>query len=218
MADNTKQNKTKNKFKMPSDTGKKVGRVCQKYGLYNLHDSLAAMYDEGNGKSLRELEDLINMRILQTAISEQVSGGEYNTTPTRDFSFHDMRDILRGKNDTDAADRIELESQLEQIDLNPDELRNDFVSHTIVRQYLREVLDEHHETQAPSAEDDVQVIRTAAKQLENRAERKLRLAAERGEIEMRGCSVEVSVDVLFDDSHEIHTFSEARRECSPDSK
>lgn len=110
----------------------KVQRVIREYGLEDLAETLAARWrgDDGPRRSLRTLAGDLNRAVLEAAMREA------GMRPL-DGEVGNLHRLLTGV-DVGAAQRTEAETKLERNGINPDELRNDFVSHQSVHTYLRD--------------------------------------------------------------------------------
>lgn len=141
------------------DCNCKVGRVADRYGLPELHEELAERWGE---KSLRDLEQYVNERLLGAAMRD--AGMEL-----LDGEVENFYDLLVG-DDTSEGVRVEARKRLERADVDVEGVREDFVSHQSVHTHLRDCLDTTYEDQRDdedrieSAEDTVFALqnRTAA--------------------------------------------------------
>jgi hypothetical protein len=110
--------------------GCKLGRATEQYQLRELDEQLYHAH-QNEGASLRDLETVVNKRILETAIQD--TGVE---------TLGDVSDLYQRLTDDDgsAGDRAELRTRLEQAGVDIARVESDFVTYQTVRKHLRESL------------------------------------------------------------------------------
>lgn len=125
-----------------STKGQKVRQIARKYEMNDLGDELERKYTAlGNRKSLRELEETVNLKILDHSTrGAKVSESEY-----RDC-VHRLK-----------SDELELtEERLNALGVDGSEIIGDMVSYETIRSYLRNTrgvtADLQYNTPAKSAE------------------------------------------------------------------
>jgi hypothetical protein len=108
----------------------KIERIVEKYGLDGLREELSGRRAEG--ASLRDLERVVNVRVLEAALQGEAHGVVGDA--------EGIYEVLRG-DDVGAGRRAEVVAQLANGGVPVEEIEDDFVSHEGVRTYLRDVLD-----------------------------------------------------------------------------
>ncbi|WP_411965901.1 rod-determining factor RdfA [Haloferax sp. YSMS24] len=110
----------------------KVERVIEEYGLDGFGDTMARRWTAPeDSKSLRELADLMNQEVLDSAFREadvDVLEGEVENMYT-----------LLTDDDTTEGMRVQAKTTLESKNIDVDQLLSDFVSHQAVYTYLTDV-------------------------------------------------------------------------------
>lgn len=141
-------------------TRSKVGRLIADHGLQGVGAELESRWI-GNGyerESLRSLADLFNRRLLATKLrsaGEQPVQGE-------------VKNLYRLLTDDDvgAGARVDAETKLEDLGLDPNTVRREFVSHQAIHTYLTEFRDV---SKPDSGETDrVESTRETIQRLRNR--------------------------------------------------
>lgn len=119
----------------PSDSAatqqnSKVARVIDKYDLSGLGEEIEASWtnDDEERRSLRELANYFNKQVLQAAMERA------GMSPLEGEAGNTYR-LLAG-NDVSGGARRSAEKSLEREDIDPEELRRDFVSHQAIYTYL----------------------------------------------------------------------------------
>lgn len=138
----------------------KVGRVIKKRNLEGLGEEME-QYWTGKGdkqRSLRELADLFNQRVLQSAMeatNEDVLVGETGN----------LYELLTG-DDVTSGTRIEAENRLERVGIDVEQLRDEFVSHQAIHTYLTK----YRGVKPPTGDtgSKLEKSRTTIQQLSNR--------------------------------------------------
>lgn len=114
----------------------KVGRVADRYDLANIDGDLPSRY--ADDASLRDLEALVNKRILRTAI-ERADGGT-STLAGSDRGVDALYEVLRTDKNASPAERARVRTRLEQAGIDVDAVTDDWVSHATVRTHLNDCL------------------------------------------------------------------------------
>lgn len=191
----------------PTDDGareprSKVERVIDRYGLDGLGDELAALWtgEAGERRSLRDLEDLVNRRVLAAAMRE----AGVDPLPGEVDSLYGVLDGTEGSEGT----RVEVTARLERQGVPVERVRRDFVSHQSIHTYLT---DDRGVAYEPGTVDDAERRRQGCEtvaSLRNRTE-----AVTRGTIEtlrnadalgVDGFEVLVDVRVTCDECGRAH--------------
>lgn len=107
----------------------KVGHAIRTYGIADLDDDLRRRHAEG--ASLRDLERLVNRRLLRRALRES------SAEVVGDVAG--IYDALAGE-DASAGERTEARERLSAAGVDVEALESDFVSHVTVRTHLRNCL------------------------------------------------------------------------------
>lgn len=187
--------------------GCKVDRVSQKYGLDDTDEVLKDLQKEGT--SLRDLETQYNQRVLESALREagvDVLQGE----------VENLYRLFTG-DDVSAGMRVEARSRLEQHGIDPESVRDDFVSYQTIRTHLRECL-------AVDTERESTVTPTGAKntvfkllsRTESVTERTIERLRSSGYLHVGAVDVTLSLRIACTDCGKEYTFSRLleRGRCS----
>lgn len=171
----------------------KVARVIEAYDLDGLGAELEAAWTapESERKSLRELADLVNRRIVRSVLEragDRPLPGEVET----------VVEALAGE--TDRATERDVANRLAKLDADKSELAGEMVSYQAVRTYLQRVRDAEyeHETTEPteSARDRIQGLQGRLRAV---TEGQLESLAERDEIALGEARVLVQVQVYCEE-------------------
>ena len=196
-------------------TQSKVGRLIVDYEMEGFGDELERRW-MGNGierRSLRELADEFNHRVLRAAMTE---AGE---TPLEGEVENLYR--LLTDDETSAGARTQAERTLERQGIDTEDLRDEFVSHQAIHTYLTsyrgaEPFDEHEETNTiGNAKETIQ-------RLQNRlvavVEKNLRVFANTDRLTLGSFNVYVNTHVYCEDCGTQYDISELidRRGCDCD--
>ncbi|MFC7157397.1 rod-determining factor RdfA [Halomarina halobia] len=124
----------------------KVVRVIEAYGLGDTGARLEAEWTAPeDGRSLRELADWFNRRVLETALADA------GVPP----SERDVAETYRLLSDDDVTggERRQVEARLERTGVDVESLRRDFVTHQAIHSYLTKV----RGASAPTTSDEGQL-------------------------------------------------------------
>lgn len=171
----------------------KVAKLITKYELEGTGDEFERMWTTSGDdrRSLRELAEIFNKRILRSAIKDA------ETTPLST----DVDDIylrLQGEKGT-SADRTRIQRRLEREEIDVETLQSDFVTYQAIRSFLKEERDaEYNPSQNPIERDE-----NSIQQLRNRTirvtETKLDGLAKNDQIELGSYEVSVDINVFCED-------------------
>lgn len=190
-----------------SGGGCKVDRVSQEYGLDEVDEILRDRHEDGT--SLRDLETHYNQRLLESALREagvDVLQGE----------VENLYQLLTG-DDVSAGMRVEAQSRLERHGVDPESIRDDFVSYQTIRTHLRECLavdTERESTVTPSeAKNTVFKLISRTESVTKRTIERLRSS---GHLHVGAVDVTLSLRIACTDCGEEYTFSRLleRGRCS----
>ncbi|MDR5656515.1 hypothetical protein RH831_04895 [Halodesulfurarchaeum sp. HSR-GB] len=171
----------------------KVARVIEEYELSGLGAELEAAWTapESERRSLRELADHVNRRIVEAALTR---GGDRPL----DGEIQTVSEALAGE--TDSATERDVRTRLEELGVNVDQLDKDLVSYQAVRTYLQKVRGAEYK---PDEADPVRSARDRIQGLRGRlravASSQLDSLAESNEITMDDSRVLVQVQVYCED-------------------
>lgn len=193
----------------------KVARLIEAYDLRDLGGELERRWrGEGTGRaSLRELAAYVNRRLVAAALSD---------TDLARFEG-DAANLHRLLTDDEVSsgERIRVERRLERAGVDPDELRDDFVSYGAVRTFLRNRpgLDYEPAPGGASADRVAEQVTRMQSRTEAVTEDKVRRLVAAGELDVGSPRAIVGVDVACDACGEQFEFDEllARGGCGCDS-
>ena len=174
----------------------KVGRLIEEYDLRGMDERLVdAWTAEGDGRhSLRELADQFNRELLRAAMAEA-------GTSTLDGEVANTYRLLTAE-DVSTGVRTQAESALERDGIDPEALRNDFVSHQAVHTYLTKDRGVERPS-GSSGRDRVERTESTIQRLTSRlvavAEKRLRSLRDADTITLGTASVLVDVRVICED-------------------
>jgi len=123
----------------------KVDRIIEKYGLSGLDQELERRHRRG--ASLRDLETVINTRVLEQALLES----EVALVGDTESIYH----VLQGDDETPGR-TAEIRSQLERAGPPLSDVESDFVSHQTVKRHLQNCLGVDTTRQTQITLDDAQ--------------------------------------------------------------
>jgi len=108
----------------------KVGRVADRYDLFELDATLGRRHEAGDG--LRDLADLVNRRILEDALT----GADADIVGDADALYATITE-----DDVSAGRRAEVRAQLSNAGVDVLGMEDDFVSHQTIKTHLNDCLD-----------------------------------------------------------------------------
>lgn len=138
----------------------KVGRVGDRYGLDGLDEELVDHWTDRSDDrySTRELAELVNQRILRTALDD--AGLDYKEGEVAN-TYRLLTD-----DDVSSGTRVQTRKELERDGVPIDEVEGDFVSHQTVYNHLTNCLEASLEP--PSDEERLERSRDKLGALRNR--------------------------------------------------
>jgi hypothetical protein len=122
--------------------GQKLQQVIDKYGLENLGDELVERWtDTEDADSLHELERLVNQRIVQSVITEQLQGLVPEAHPPERIARLLRADGSSAErfDDVSQVEIAEIRNWLEENGLDANKLAADLVSYNTIYHYLRNI-------------------------------------------------------------------------------
>lgn len=130
----------------------KVARVIREYDLDGWGDRLESEWvgTDGERTSLRDLADLFNRVVLESALADAGVA----------MSDHDVETTYRILTDDDVAraDVLRKERELERDGVDVEGLRSDFVTHQAVHTYLTEYREAELTDQSPDPDRKVETL------------------------------------------------------------
>jgi hypothetical protein len=171
----------------------KTERLIQEYGLEGIGAELEAYWtgEADERRSLRDLADLFNRRLLRTAA--ETAG----LSPT-DAEVRRIHEVLRD-GDASAGERIETRRELERGGVDVDALTGDFVSHQAIHTYLRDRRGAEYEREGDQVERDTETLRRLRSRTTAVSERTLERLRDTGRIDLGAFDVRVDVRVFCED-------------------
>jgi len=188
----------------------KVARLIKAYSLDGFGDKLEALWTaEGDERrSLRDLADRFNRRLLRTKLNKQTS------TPLEG----EIKSIYQAltDNDVSAADASRVRRRLKRQDIDVGALEDDFVTYQAIRTYLQEYRGAEY---SGGREDPIEGVKQDLQRLQGRTETvtksKLEQLQAADEL-VTGClNVIVETGVICEDCGTQYTVDELleQREC-----
>jgi len=144
----------------PSKRGRrsKVARLLDEYELQGLGEELEELWTaEADRRSLRELADYFNQRLLQRKL-------EVTNAQLLDGEVENLYRLLTAET-VSSAQRTRVQRQLVRDGIDVDTLESDFVTYQAIRTYLKEVRGAEH---SPADTDPVERERQNLQQLRGR--------------------------------------------------
>ncbi|MDS0477333.1 rod-determining factor RdfA [Natrinema sp. 1APR25-10V2] len=175
------------------DPQTKVGRLIEEYNFDGFGGELERMWTASGDerKSLRDLADIFNKRILQSTIDE--SGVTRLDTDVDNIYLQ-----LKGEKGT-SADQTRIRRRLEREGIDVEALQSDFVTYAAIRSYLKEERNaEYNPSQNPVTRDknSIQQLRSRTRLV---TETKLNGLVENDQIELGSHEVTVDINVFCED-------------------
>jgi hypothetical protein len=177
----------------------KVARLIAEYDLSeSLGDELERLWtaEDQQRKSLRDLADLFNQRLLESAVA---SAG----ISTVDGEISNIYRLLTA-DDVSSGMRTEARNRLERDGVDIEQLERDFVSYQAIRSYLTEYRDASYER--PSDSEQVENVLDSIGRLQSRlrslTEGSLDQLQSTGRITLGEFRLFIDVDVLCEDCGE----------------
>lgn len=187
----------------------KIGRAMRKYDLDRLNTDIVEYRDTEN-KSLRDLEKYINKRILRKKI-ENTPNVDMDTD-TQIFgaisdgdAINHIYEVLHDDS-TPPDHRARVEKQLEQVGVDVEAIRSDWITHTTVSSHLSDCLDIDTNRSKPISQDQarktIEWAKTKCKRIISRTVTRLQA---NNKITIANPDVSISVHITCTDCHQ--TFS-----------
>ena len=174
----------------------KVSQLIEKYGLSNISEQLVDYWTRKDNEqlSLRELADYFNKELLRATM-------ESAEMSTLDGEIANTYRLLTA-NDVSTGVRTQAETTLERSGIDPDQLRQDFVSHQAIHTYLTKYRDVQHQSEI-SEQDNLTNTENTIQRLKSRlvavAEKRLQSLHNAGTITLGTISVLVDIRVVCED-------------------
>jgi hypothetical protein len=169
----------------------KIERLIEEYDLQTIGQELEAYWtgDDRQRKSLRDLEDYFNRRLLEATLRN----AGMNPLEQEGENYYDL---LTEESNADVA--VEVRARLERNGVDVDGLTDDFVTYQAIRNYLKDVrAAEYEETSdTDQVEKELDGMERLIARTENVANEKLARLSKTGRLTLGGFRVFVSVDVL----------------------
>jgi hypothetical protein len=156
--------------------GQKIQQVSEKYEIEDLGDKLVEQWtDAEDAKSLHELEQYVNRRIIESIIDEQVQGLVPQAHPPGQIAQLLRADGSSAERFTDISqvEITEVRNWLAENEIDADEIAKDLVSYNTVYQYLVNVKEADStggQRQARTPEERQERVLTRLSNLQQRAE------------------------------------------------
>jgi len=171
----------------------KVARVIDECDLDGWGDRLERRWlgDGSERQSLRDLAAAFNRAVLATALRE---AGASTTDTDVDSAYRALTD-----DDVSRGDTLRKERELEQVGIDVEDLRGDFVTHQAVHTYLTDYRDARLEGRSPDPAEKIETL----ERLEGRtiavAESTLNGLVGAGEVSERDYELFVDLRVVCED-------------------
>lgn len=184
----------------------KVERVIDQYGLEGLGNELVEHWtaDDDDRKSLRELAELINVRLVDAVLQREMQ-------PTVDGEAENYYRVLTN-DDVSTASRVDATHRLEASGVDVEQLRSDFVSHQAVHSYLTRDRGETYDVAPSDPEERLADTISSINRLKNRAaavtERSIQTLAEADVVDGAGVRASVLVQLECEQCGERYTVRE----------
>lgn len=178
----------------PSGRPVKVARLIEAYDLDGFGEELERLWtaDEPERKSLRDLADVFNQRLVEQAMAD-------TGMQTIDGEVANVYRLLTDES-VSGGDRTRVRRRLERDGVDIDALESDFVSYQAIRTYLTEYRDaEYVADDTDRLERDTQSIQQLRSRLETVTESKLDRLSESGRITLGEFRVMANLTVLCED-------------------
>lgn len=147
-----------------SGNGTKIERIIAKYGLEGIGDELERGWtgEQGSRRSLRDLAEVLNRRILDTAVE---SGDDGHIAADVDSLYRTLT-----ADDVDTTTRAQVEATLDRLGVDVNEVRQDFVSHQAIHTYLTDVRSVEYSSSAGDDENPIERRSAVIQKLRSRLE------------------------------------------------
>ncbi|MDS0280742.1 rod-determining factor RdfA [Haloarcula onubensis] len=178
--------------------GCKIDSVAQRRGLTTIDERLEDRW--ADGESLRDLETFFNRAVLRAAMA--ASGMEtIDGEPANLYRLLTDDEVTAGK-------RVDAASKLRRNGVDPDALRDDFVSYQTVRTHLNDCLDVGTARESSLTVTDARnTVHKLVSRTESVALRTIERLAGQGALSIGAPAVTVSVRVACAECNDEYTFS-----------
>jgi len=189
----------------------KAGRTAAKYGFTDfLDETLAEEWAAMDGPGLRTIANRFNTRVIEITLIEK---GEPPLEGEEDLIYDQLT-----TDKSDQSDRVER--RLEKNGIDPNRLKEDFISYKTIDRHFKNCTDLERETTKPLDQGDaIDRIRAMNRRVEKVTENTLSELNEHTSLGFEGPEVSVSVTVACPDCDERKSFTTAVKhgcECSAD--
>lgn len=178
----------------PTDCDCKVGRSIASYDLTRMNERLRERY--AGSASLRDVTDDLNEAMLGTVLERSGALADIELFGALDerSTLETIYERLSGEGTT--AERVRVETRLEQAGVDLEALRDDWVTHPTVRTHLRECLGVDTSAGASIDPDDAtDTIAWARTRTERIVANTLSRLATAGEVEYEDVDVHAAIQV-----------------------
>jgi hypothetical protein len=169
----------------------KVVRAIERYNLQGIGPQMQELWttDEGDQrKSLRELAEFFNQRMLQSAL-------EQNDVQPLEGEVENMYRLLQGDG-VSKGEQTRTRRRLERDGVDVDQLKEDFVSYQAMRTYLTKYSGEEYNNDTDPHESATETIQQLQSRVRNIAESKLGQLKSGGHISLGEFRVIISVRIF----------------------
>jgi len=189
----------------------KAGRTAAKYGFSDFLDgTLAEEWAAMDGPGLRTIASRFNKRVIEVTLIEQ---GEPPLEGEEDLIYDQL--TADGDNQSDRVER-----RLEKNGIDPNRLKEDFISYKTIDRHFKNCTDLERETTDPlDRADAIDRVRAMNRRVEKVAENTLSELNERASLGFEDPEVSASVTVACPECDERKSFTAAIKhgcECSTD--
>lgn len=171
----------------------KVARLIDEYDLEGFGDELERLWTASGDerRSLRELAEILNKRVLKTSIERS----DINTL-SNDIDGIYLR--LQGEKGT-PADQTRTRRQLEREGVNVETVQSDFVTYQAVRSFLQEERNAEYEPESEPVKRDKANIQQLRNRTKLVTETKLDGLENADQIELGSHQITVDINVYCED-------------------
>ena len=182
----------------------KVEVVTAEFDLDGIHEEMCREWADDDGKSVRELADMFNKRVLRTAFRRA------DKLPI-DGEIDNLYRVLTD-DDTDPGSRTRAREQLRQDDIPIADVEDRFVSHQTLYRHLVNCLDRAHEPPEKTDEERIEEWRSRLMALQSRTtsvtERGIDQLSNNGAVDIGSFDVLLEVNVMCEDCGGFYTVGE----------
>ncbi len=186
---------------MPSKKRRKISKIAEKYELENIDDFLIQHWtaEESERKSLRELADMFNQKVLFAA----ATNSKFTNSELEQYYS------ILADNNAAQSEQVRLRRQLEKEGIDIEEVRSDFVTHQTIYTYLTDVVNaEPPEQLTTTIESKLQTIDKLAGKTAVVGNKSLKELSNVDKITERNYRVVVDVTVICEHCQSSYQFEE----------